>query len=341
MADKPSLRIYYTDFWHNFEPENNIFYNLLIEKYNVVITENNPDYLFFSVFGNRYKYFNCKRIFFTGEIIRPDMNECDYAFSFFPSEGDPRKYRLPTYYQYGDMSELTIRPPVEEILKRKTKFCNFVYSNPNCKKRNDFFKKLSKYKKVDSAGRFMNNVGFNLGLNVEDKWNFLKPYKFTISFENKERPYYTSEKIYEAMKVDSLPVYWGNPYINLDFNTKSFLNYYDYGSDEELIERIIEIDKNDDLYVEYLKQPFFVNNELNEYVKKENIMKQLEYIINDNKEPVSLKSSIFSANPLTRSFSKAQAEFEYNAKSFLRRLNNLSWSKIRMKIRKLRHGQNW
>jgi hypothetical protein len=63
------------------------------------------------------------------------------------------------------------------------------------------------------------------------------------------------------MLENSLPIYWGNPLIGKEFNTRSFLNYHDYKSDEALIERIIEIDRNDELYLAYLREPF-VNRDL-------------------------------------------------------------------------------
>ena len=71
----------------------------------------------------------------------------------------------------------------------------------------DFFVKLSKYKQVDSGGRTLNNIGGP----VEDKMEFIKDYRFVISFENAEYPGYTTEKIIQPMFVDSIPIYWGNP----------------------------------------------------------------------------------------------------------------------------------
>lgn len=52
----------------------------------------------------------------------------------------------------------------------------------------------------------------------------------------------TTDKVYKAMEVNCIPIYWGNPKINLDFNSKSSLNHYDYNNEEQLI----EIDQNDD-----------------------------------------------------------------------------------------------
>lgn len=331
------LKIFFVDFWSDFDFNDNLFINPLREDYEVEIDSDNPDILFFSVFGNKHNFYNCKKVFFTGENIRPDFNKCDFAFSFDIIEDEPRNYRLPQYYQYYNPEGLLDKPDIDRILKEKTRFCNFIYSNPNCPKRNNFFKKLSKYKRVDSAGRFWNNIGHYLGPTVEDKYDFIRQYKFSISFENEEYPYYTTEKIYQPMMVDSLPIYWGNPHVSLDFNTESFLNYYDYGSDEALIERIIEVDNNQDLYIEYLKKPWFKNNELNPFVRKENIKKQLKYIVESDITPVSSKSSIFSTNPLTRKSSRIVNNIQWWGHRMMVKIKGFNLRKLKMKYDLLKY----
>jgi len=77
------------------------------------------------------------------------------------------------------------------------------------------------------------------------KIEFLKRYKFNIAFENASLPGYTTEKIVEPMAARCLPIYWGNPLIEREFNPKSFLNYFDFRDDDALIEKIIEFDESD------------------------------------------------------------------------------------------------
>ena len=95
-------------------------------------------------------------------------------------------------------------------------------SNPYSQKRIGFFKELSKYKKVDSGGKVLNNVG---GC-VEDKLEFIKDYKFVISFENSAHPGYTTEKIVDPLAMNCIPIYWGNPYVARDFNNKRFYQLF-------------------------------------------------------------------------------------------------------------------
>jgi hypothetical protein len=170
---KKKIKINFTDFWVGFDKTNNYFYNLLKDEFDVEISST-PDFLFFSVFGANHLKYNCKKIFYTGENVAPPLYYCQWSFSFDYLD-DLRNYRLPHYLLYDGYYELA-RPKVidESFLKRK--FCNFVASNGNCKTRNLFFEKLSKYKKVDSGGRWMNNIGFA----VSDKRKFQSEYKFSI-----------------------------------------------------------------------------------------------------------------------------------------------------------------
>jgi len=205
---------------------------------------------------------------------------------------------------------------VEEIISQKTRFCNFIYSNP-VPYREKFFKELSKYKPVDAPGRSMNNMSsIDTDKTRGDIWSrkraFLSRYKFTIAFENYCHLGYNTEKLLDPMMVNSLPIYLGNPNIAQHFNPKSFINAHEYVPEqncslvgtldrlclmtlkewrrrefnsfndkvrrrlkakgrlikmsfqyrdfEQLIEKIIEIDRNDDLYVSYLLEPWFHNN---------------------------------------------------------------------------------
>jgi alpha(1,3/1,4) fucosyltransferase len=279
---KPLLKLNFTDFWPGFNKFDNYFHDILQEHYDIKISED-PDFLICSCFGEEYKKFTCIRIFYAGENVRPNLSRYDYAFSFdYASDSD--NYRLPLYAWYNGYDlERKADLDFDKIFSEKTEFCNFIYSNPRAKRRVDFFHKLSKYKKVDSAGKYLNNIGAP----VVDKLEFIKKYKFTIAFENSSYPGYTTEKIVEPFLSYSLPIYWGNPLVHRDFNTKSFLNAHDFKDDQALIDRIIELDNNDDLYLEYLKEPCFYGNRVNRFIRNENVLSQLDYIFGRAKIPVA------------------------------------------------------
>jgi len=104
---------------------------------------------------------------------------------------------------------------------------------------------------------------------------FQSEYKFSIAFENNayrpQHPGYTTEKIMQPMTVNSIPLYWGNPLIHKEFNVKSFVNYYDFNNFNDMIDYIIELDTNDNKYLEILNQPWFPEYNIPENNKLENI----------------------------------------------------------------------
>lgn len=269
---KKKIKINFSDFWGGFNKTDNYFYNLLKDEFDVEIS-NSPDYLFFSVFGNQHQYFNCKKIFYTGENVAPPLGYCQYSFSFDYLD-DSRNYRLPHYLLYDGYYELSISKIIDESMSKR-KFCNFVASNGNCQERNQFVEQLSKYKKVDCGGRWMNNIGYP----VQDKRKFQSEYKFSIAFENNAyRPgyeWYITEKILDPMSVNSIPIYHGGSRISSDFNDKSFINCHNFNDFESVIEYIIELDKNDNKYLEILKEDWLIDKQIPDNNKIENIKKFL------------------------------------------------------------------
>lgn len=255
---KPTVKIKFVDFWKNFDPADNYFHNFLKGHYNVELSDT-PDYLFFSVYGYEHLNFkDCVKILYTGENTVPDYNFCDYAMGFHYMDFDDRYMRFPLYLIYPGFEELKKPKNVDESLANR-KFCNFVYSNNvNADPlRNYFFEELSKYKQVDSGGRYMNNIGGPVG----DKIAFVKDYKFTIAFENSSSPGYTTEKIMEPMTVMSMPIYFGNPLVGKDFNEKSIVLLKDRNKIDELISEIIQLDKDPEAYLNKLSQPWLTEEQ--------------------------------------------------------------------------------
>jgi len=264
---KKKIKIDFIDFWCGYDKTDNYFYNLLKEEFDVEIS-NNPDYLFFSVLGYNHQKYNCKKIFYTGENIAPKFENCDYSFSFEPTTGT--NYRLPHYLLYDGYYELALEKKIDESMTNR-KFCNFVVTNGRCNERNNFYVKLSKYKKVDSGGSFANNIGHP----VHDKIKFQSEYKFSIAFENNfHRPgyeWYITEKIMDPMIANSIPLYRGGVKICEDFNTESFINFHNFHSEDDMIDYIIELDKDDSRYLKMLNKTWFNNNQIPDNNKIENI----------------------------------------------------------------------
>lgn len=263
------IKIWFSDFYEGFQPGNNPLQQILSQYYELELTPADPDYLIHSCYGQEYLKFDCIRIFYTGENLRPDFNLCDYAIGFdYMSYGD-RYLRYPNFALIGDQfSQLVKNSMKENEISSKEFFCNFIYSNPTADPiRDNFFHLLSSYKKVHSPGKHLNNISMNIGNRFSEDWmhtklEFQSKCKFSIAFENSSSPGYTTEKIMHAFISNSVPIYWGNPEVGRDFNTKSFINCHDYKNFGEVLERIKEVDNNREEYNSILKEPPFPNNQV-------------------------------------------------------------------------------
>lgn len=271
---RKKLSVGFADFWQGHIPEKNYFYSLLRNHFDLEISPR-PDYLFYSVFGRTHlsKAFDgCVKIFYTGENSRPNMSECDFALSFDYLD-HPRHLRFPLYACHLWNRDLTKSLPLlPELAKRK--FCNFIYSNGTPQERIAFFKLLSTYKRVDSGGSVMNNMGCCVG----DKLAFLKDYKFTIAFENSSHPGYTTEKLVQPMISCSLPIYWGNPLVGRDFNRQSFLAVDSTSDFDDVLVAIMALNRDDSAYLEMLSRPWFVGDVCNEYCRPDYLVPFFERV---------------------------------------------------------------
>ena len=282
---KRRICIDFCDFWRRLDKHNNFFYNLLSERFDVCVCDQ-PDFLIYMNNGHVHRLHNCVKIYYTHEPIPPNFNECDYAFTSFHLD-DPRHMRLPWYAVLYDSPAALIQgdnfPSPRQILAEKTKFCSYVVSN-HSRRRNrnrlEIFEKLSKYKRVESGGRFMNNIGGRLGDGFPTKINFMRECKFHIAFENAKLPGYTTEKLPQAMMARALPVYWGNSRVGEDFNPRSFVDASDFASLDELIEYIVELDKDDSRYMKFFSEPYLQDNKPTVWFDRGRLLDQFEHIFN-------------------------------------------------------------
>lgn len=253
-----TIKVKFLDFWPSFNVNDNFIINRLKKYANVVLVDENPDYLFYTSMCPDLSKYQCVRIFYNVENYSPDFNICDYAIGFDEITFNDRYIRYPLYlitdYQYypGDDYARDFRNMegktsfTKEELELKENFCGMVVSRGGCPERDNFFDELCKYKKVLSGGGWKNNIG---GQRVADKFKFLNSCKFSIAFENSSTPGYCTEKLMQAFAAKTIPIYFGDPHVGQQFNSQAFVNVHDFGSWEDVIKRIIEIDNNDELYL--------------------------------------------------------------------------------------------
>ena len=280
------IKICFLDFWSGFDYKIMNFYNALLERYEVFVCNNqeDADYIFFSCFGNEHWHVapNKIKIFVTAENVCPDFNNCDYAIGFEWLDFGDRYLRLSNAYSATKYKEVfdEVRKKHEESLSelKKDSFCSFVVSNGNAEGlREQLFKKLSEYKKVNSGGRYLNNVGGP----VDNKLAFEKKHKFSICCENSSHSGYTTEKIFQAFAAHLIPIYWGDPDVCKVINPKSFINVADFSSLEEVVEKVRQIDNDEDLYKGMISEPVLLNPARDDYNSQLQLLKEFMWHIFD------------------------------------------------------------
>ncbi len=149
-------------------------------------------------------------------------------------------------------------------------FCNFIYSNGRCPMRNAFYSMLDRRRRVASLGSVHHDTDDpSLGRRSDAGWHdakmsVLSKYRFTIAFESTELAGYTSEKIIDALQADTVPIYWGNPCIDLDVDPRCFISFYDHPTLSKLVERVLEVDEDPALYEQYRRHNPFRTGRMNE-----------------------------------------------------------------------------
>ena len=275
-----NIRIHFTDFWHDFNPRDNFFFNKLSLRFIVIIDEIDPELVIYGNYGSKFlKFPKAIRVIYISENVRPSYLECDYSLSFEHTENSKKNLRLPLYVLYYLNESILLPKNPNDILKDKKGFCSMVVSNGGGKVRNEFFDILNKLKKVNSGGKFLNNIGGP----VENKLEFIKDYRFSIAFENGSFPGYTTEKIFEPMKVNSIPIYWGSNRICEEFNVNSFINVHSFDTLKSAAEEVIKIENDEILLTKMLSEPWFINNLVSEYFSDDRFNDFFDFLLKNKR----------------------------------------------------------
>lgn len=244
-----------------------------LEPLGEVVLSDEPDFLFCSCFGKQALRYDCTRILYIAENLRPNFNLYDYAIGNDWLTYEDRFLRLPWYNFPGwarERTRLALKKHEvsQEEMKSKKKFCSFVVSNYGANpRREQTFEALSAYKRVESGGRSRNNQPD--GKPVEDKLAFLRQCRFNLAFENASTAGYCTEKIVDAFAAATVPIYWGDPAVERIYNPEAFINCNDCKTTQQIVEKVRAVEEDPQRWQYMLRQPAFlhpeqVERELNE-----------------------------------------------------------------------------
>ena len=290
----PTITVLFLDMWEGFNPDYNMF-TLLLQEGSKTLSPKpiiqgvskqtlpqgvKPNCILFGPFGTEWKeeqWRGIPKAHFTGENTNPIADPDVFLNMGYPHADfiDEKYIRLPLWMLeidwFGANLDRINNPkplPLDRCLKvypdeipQKKKFCAFVVTNPCNPVRNEAFHNLNRYKPVDSAGRLFNNIGAEIfaglggGGGELKKHEFLKQYKFCLAYENASSQGYTTEKLLHAKISGCIPIYWGDPKVERDFDTKGFIDARKFTTQEELIEAVRKVDEDPSLYLQKFSVP--------------------------------------------------------------------------------------
>lgn len=250
-------------------------YRYVMHHFRDLVTPENT-LLIGSVFGPKRKLKLSKshiKMFYTGENVKrfPDyLDQCkkfaDIAIAFDYADTDEYQ-RFPIWLEYffePDSTPASIRKELAEFVTtycpdNERKFASLVCSHDKGKLRTILFHAMSTIDRVDSGGRYLNNTNALQEEFHDDKARFIGQYKFNICPENTDRDGYVTEKVFQAIRSNTIPIYWGglnNPEPQV-LNKDAILFYDGPGSMPGLLRQIEELHRNPKLFSEFLAQPKF------------------------------------------------------------------------------------
>ena len=265
-----------------------LFSNTKMKNFEITYDENRANVLLEAGHPDE-KHRNAKvwkyKINFIGEPAYPI--EENYDLMLIGMESTQKIVDLPLSIMYihcnNFLPRLINRP---KILSPPNLFCSFIVSNSSCKIRNKIFELLNNYKRVNSMGRYANNVGGPLHFPYwsEDYFNVLKNHKFMICSENTKMIRYSTEKIVNPYISQTIPIYWGMDSIKDIFNPDSMLFLEDETDESfnKLINKIIELDNDDEKYLEFINRPVFNSHNIqywNDNYNLDSIGKKIDAVL--------------------------------------------------------------
>jgi hypothetical protein len=307
---KRKAKVWFTGFHDTESMRRNLLYRAISRDFNVELTED-CDFLFVDykdyVYHKKFLEHDCVRILYSSENLYPDYNLVDYALcpNFLPAED--RFLWLPVYWWFSECWELSKRVPSNDWAQRQ-KFCCFIVSNDNAEPmrslpsrsmREHMFEELSKYRRIDSPGLYKRNMppieldssnDFNF---FKAKIQFMKDYRFALVFENSRSPGYTTEKIVHALLADCIPIYWGDPLAELQFDPNQFIWVRGEADVQGKIDLIKEIDNDPALSSSYFRGEAKATEQFKEICNLEYVSRFLRPVLSGDRQSSMRRSRYY------------------------------------------------
>lgn len=184
-----------------------------------------------------------------------------------------------------DATYTKIKETVYTINKSK----NYAEKEALCINRHDVFGQRKKICddligvfNITYAGKWRNNTDELWNKFNNDKYSYMKFFKFNICPENMDAADYCTEKIFDALRCGCIPIYAGclnNP--EPEVINKDFVIFWDLdGDNTEQIKMVNKLNKDDDYYQKFVNQPKLKPNAV-DYIAEyfENLKQKLKEFV--------------------------------------------------------------
>ncbi|MCY4504361.1 MAG: glycosyltransferase family 10 [Hyphomicrobiales bacterium] len=284
----------------------------LHQHFTLTMDRDNPDFLFFSrsLYHKRIHYL-CARVFYAAQHSPASVHELsDWELGYVRHDGEAARQVYMPNWLFLDCARLA-EPPEDphRLMRKKMGFCAFIQTRSH-PLRNAFYETLAARRRVDTFGNVFRNRPRRPGLgpyNRAERYDELAPiyrkYKFVVSFESHSYPGYLSEKLVCALLARSVPIYWGDPWVAHLINPACFINAHDFATPHALVEHVLKVDADDDLYRRYLAAPIFRDGQLPACARHTHLSDQMRTIAHASRASQFLpqaQRSVFLREHLSR-----------------------------------------
>lgn len=226
----------------------------------------------------------CSKIFISDKEDYPQRSE--YIETFLPmfyggrGETDSRpewEWSKKLQHRSFDKTKNTSIIVTNNISQHSNQVNNPLTSQINYKQRTELGLELSKNNQIDVYGTFWQSNGSNIKGEVWNKHIGLDDYMFSVACENSIQKNYVSEKFWDVVLTDTVPIYLGCNNIT-DYIPEDFFISLNGKNLDEMVYIVNEVNKNPNFFYKKfsknilkLKQDFFQNPNYNlwEKIKKE------------------------------------------------------------------------
>lgn len=282
IVEKPELKVRLINQWYGANiNQYRTIKDALEESYTLKIVQSDDyDLAIDGIFSNEPIKKEAIKISYSGEAIPAKLEGYDLSLGFDYLESETNYIRLPLYYLYFGEMISTDYQRKGECNPNKPYFACFLVSNSNrgdgAEARTKMFYSLSAYKPVVSGGAYLNNIGRVIP--QEETYAFLSQCKFVIAYENNGTyPGYVTEKVFQAYFAGSVPLYYSHPSgQESDLNPNAIISAQKFASEREMINRIIEVDRDDAEYCRIWNSSLLINENNNYEVMKSRIREKLQ-----------------------------------------------------------------